>query len=391
MPALFSRPVDFPALPTGDAGPIDLSIPRAMREKARVEIPQWPGYAPTPIVSLSGLAVELGVASVLAKYEAGRFGLGSFKALGGAFAVAVALDGKSPEEIAEATAVTASDGNHGLSVAWGARRIGCRCKIYLHENVAEARAELIRAQGAEVVRIAGNYDDSTHQARADAQANGWLLVSDTAIAEDDVAPGVVMAGYTVMMDEVVAELAARGVRPTHVFIQGGCGGLAAAAFGTLFEAWGASEGEARSRFVMVEPDKADCLYQSAQAGHPVRIEGDLDTVMGGLSVGEVSLTAWKTIVPIVGDYLLISDDAAVESMTALGDGRFGDRPLVVGDAGSAGLAGLIEAARDPAIWASLALDDRAVVLTIVTEGAVDDAGYRALTGLDPHEIAEVSA
>ncbi len=357
-----------------------------MRDQARADIPQWPGYAPTPLVALDGLAADLGIASVLAKHEADRFGLGSFKALGGAFAVAQALRGRSPGEIADAMAVTASDGNHGLSVAWGARRIGCRCRIYLHENVAEARADLIRAQGAEVVRIAGNYDDSTHQARADAQREGWLLISDTAIAEDDDAPGIVMAGYTVMMDEIVAVLAAQSVQPTHVFIQGGCGGLAAAAFGVLFETWGTSP-----RLVMVEPDKADCLYQSAKAGRPVRIEGDLDTAMGGLSVGEVSLTAWKTIECIVGDYLVIPDAAAIETMTALGEGRFGDRPLVVGDAGSAGLAGLIEAARDPATRAALALDEMSVVLTIVTEGAVDQDGYRALTGLDPRQNAEASA
>lgn len=387
MPELYSTPLDPHASPSDDVSPIDLSVPRSMREKARADIPAWPGYAATPLLSLVGLAAELGVAAVLAKNEAGRFGLGSFKALGGAFAVAEALAGRNA---ATATVVTASDGNHGLSVAWGAKRLGCSCKIYLHGNVAESRADLIRAQGAEVVRIAGNYDDSTHQARADARANDWLLVSDTAIAADDTAPGVVMAGYTVMMDEIVAELAARGVRPTHVFVQGGCGGLAAAAFGALFEAWNRS-GVEGPRFVMVEPDKADCLFQSAKAGKPVRIDGDLDTVMGGLSVGEVSLTAWRTIERIVGDYLLIDDDAAIRTMTALGEGRFGDAALVVGDAGSAGLAGLIEAAQHAGIRAALNLDETSVVLTIITEGAVDAAGYRALTGLDPRTLGEAAA
>lgn len=383
MPALFSRHIVVH--PEGTS-PIDMSAPPALRDEARTVIPQWSGYAPTPIVALNGLAKALGVASILAKHEAGRFNLGSFKALGGAFAVAHALRGRSQQEIAQARVATASDGNHGLSVAWGARRIGCHCTIYLHENVAEARAELIRAQGAEVVRVAGNYDDSTHRARADCDANGWLLMSDTAISEEDEAPAIVMAGYTVMMDEIIAECAQRDVRPTHVFIQGGCGGLAAAAFGALFEAWGPVP-----RFVMVEPEKADCLYQSARAGMPVRIEGDLDTVMGGLSVGEVSLTAWRTIEKIVGDYLIISDDAAIRTMTSIGEGRFGDAPLVMGDAGSAGLAGLIEAASDPHIRKTLGLDGNSVVLTIVTEGAVDVEGYRKLTGLDPHKIAQVAA
>ncbi|WP_336980874.1 diaminopropionate ammonia-lyase [Altererythrobacter fulvus] len=386
MAAIFSKAIEPTPTAEGRPGPLDLCVPRAMRLRAQADIPQWEGYQPTPLIDLPGMAGALGLGRVLTKYEAGRFGLGSFKALGGAFAAAQALEGLAPDAIAAATVVTASDGNHGLSVAWGARRIGCACKIYLHENVAESRAELIRAQGAEVVRIAGNYDDSTHQAREDALANGWVLVSDTAITEEDQAPGVVMAGYTVMMDEIVADLAANNVVPTHVFIQGGCGGLAAAAFGALFDAWGPGP-----RFVMVEPDKADCLYQSAIAGHPVRIEGDLDTVMGGLSVGEVSLTAWKTIELIVGDYLVIPDSAAVETMKALGEGAFGDTPLLVGDAGSAGLAGLIVAARDDDFRAKLGLGSQSIVLTIVTEGAVDAAGYRELTGLDPASVAEARA
>lgn len=359
-------------------------MPDAARAMARAEIPGWPGYAVTPLLGLPGLAAALGLAGVTTKYEASRFGLGSFKALGGAFGVSALLAGLAPKERIKATVVTASDGNHGLSVAWGAKREGCACRIYLHENVAESRADLIRAQGAQVVRVAGNYDDSTHQAKHDAQANGWHLVSDTALAPEDLAPAYVMAGYTVMMDEIVAQTG--DAIPSHVFIQGGCGGLAAAAFGVLHEAWGD-----KARFIIVEPDKADCLFQSAAAGQPVRIEGDLDTVMGGLSVGEVSLTAWDTIRATTRDFLTIGDEDAIAAMAGLGRGDWGDAPLVVGDAGGAGLAGLIAAAGDEHIRAALGLSSDAHVLTIVTEGAVDAPGYRALTGLDPVAIAQVQA
>ena len=386
MAALFSRETLKSSSEGPQPSPIDYAIPASLRAKALSTIPQWPGYRPTPLISLPGMANGLGLGSVLAKYEAGRFGLGSFKALGGAFAVSNALEGMAPEAARQATVVTASDGNHGLSVAWGARQHGCTCKIYLHEHVSEDRAELIRRQGAQVVRIAGTYDDSTHQALEDAHANGWLLLSDTAIAEDDEAPGAVMAGYTVMMQEILADLEACETIPSHVFVQGGCGGLAAAAFGSLFEKWGHVP-----RFVMVEPDKADCLFQSARAGRPVRIDGDLDTVMGGLSVGEVSLTAWETIVRTVGDFLTIPDAAAIETMTALGKGRFGDAPLLAGDAGVAGLAGLAEAASNPHIRESLGLTPDSIVLTIVTEGAVDRSGYSKLTGLDPQAVAEARA
>lgn len=381
MPQLVTNDLSAPPLAIA---PLDAAVPPAARALARAEIPTWAGYAPTPLLDLPGLAAGLGLGAVQTKYEAGRFGLGSFKALGGAFGVTALLADLDEAGRKAATVVTASDGNHGLSVAWGARRLGCQCKIYLHEGVAESRADLIRAQGSEVVRVVGNYDDSTHRAKADAAANGWYLVSDTAIGAEDVAPGLVMAGYTVMMDEIVAQVGADV--PSHVFVQGGCGGLAAAVFGALYEAWGT-----RARFVMVEPDKADCLFQSARAGHPVRIEGDLDTVMGGLSVGEVSLTAWQTIRATTRDFMTIGDEAAIATMGALGRGQWGDAPLVVGDAGSAGLAGLIAAAQDDAIRAALGLDAASRVLTIVTEGAVDAPGYQALTGLDPVALAEASA
>lgn len=377
MPQLLTTDLSSP-LP-GDA-PLAACVPDGARRMARADIPRWAGYAPTPLLSLPGLAAALGLGSVATKYEAGRFDLGSFKALGGAFGVAALLADLSAQDRKAATVVTASDGNHGLSVAWGARRAGCACRIYLHENVAESRADLIRAQGAEVVRVAGNYDDSTHRAKSDALAHGWYLVSDTALSPDDLAPAYVMAGYTVMMDEIIAQTG--DDVPTHVFIQGGCGGLAAAAFGVLHEAWGQ-----QARFVIVEPDKADCLFQSARAGHPVRIEGDLDTVMGGLSVGEVSLTAWETIRATTRDFLTIADDDAIATMARLGRGTWGDPPLVVGDAGGAGLAGLIAAARDTDIRAALGLYSGSRVLTIVTEGAVDAPGYQRLTGLDPAQVA----
>lgn len=369
-------PPDARSAAVGD--PLEGVIDRTLVEEACEVIPGWPGYAPTPLDEMPGLAAHAGVASVLVKDEAGRFGLGSFKALGGAFAVWLALKGRSPAEVAATTAVTASDGNHGLSVAWGARRFGCRCKIYLHENVSAARAGLIEAMGAEVVRVAGNYDDSTHQAMADARANGWALVSDTALSEADQQPGQVMAGYGVMLREIAGQAAQP---PTHVFIQGGCGGLAAAAFGLLWDAW-----VEPPRFIVVEPDKADCLIQSARAGRPVRIHGDLDTIMAGLSVGEPSATAWKTIWRTASAYLTISDEDAIEAMRILAEGRYGDAPRVAGDAGVAGLAGFLAVAADPEQRLALGLSATSRVLAVVTEGAVDAEAYARFVGREPAAV-----
>lgn len=360
--------------------PLDGVIPAALLEDARRTITGWPGYAPTPLRALEGMAAWLGLDAVLAKDEASRFGLGSFKALGGAYAV----ERRARAATGPLTVATASDGNHGLSVAWGARRFGCACRIYLHEHVSPGRAALIGAMGAEVVRVAGTYDDSTARAARDCAAHGWALVSDTALDEGDDGPAEVMAGYGIMLDEVADGVEAP---PTHVFVQGGCGGLAAAVVGVLCERWAL----APPRFVVVEPERADCLYRSARAGRPVRAEGDLDTVMSGLSVGEVSLSAWKVLAPTVSAYMTIPDSAAVAAMRALADGRYGDLPLVAGDSGVAGLAGVIAAASDPSAAEALGLDRHARVLAFVTEGAVDREGWRALVGRAPEDLQGAAA
>jgi diaminopropionate ammonia-lyase len=229
-----------------------------------------------------------------------------------------------------------------------------------------------------VVRVAGNYDDSTRRAMQDARVHGWTLVSDTALSEADRQPGQVMAGYGVMLREIVAQ----AVRPpTHVFVQGGCGGLAAAVFGLLQDAW-----VEPPRFIVVEPETADCLFQSARAGEPVRIHGALDTIMAGLSVGEPSATAWKTIWRTASAYLTISDEAAIEAMRILAEGRFGDPPRVAGDAGAAGLAGFLAVAADPQLRAKLDLSATSRVLTILTEGAVDAEAYARFVGRDPAAV-----
>ena len=223
---------------------------------ARDTISRWNSYQPTVLHSLEGLSGEIGIGSLYYKDESTRFGLGSFKALGGAYAVqhvlrqALDTDGpdadvslddinvqRFPQMVEKITVVTATDGNHGRSVAWGAQRFGCQCMIYMHENVSQARQEAVEAFGATVVRVAGNYDDSVRQADHDAKASGWHIVSDTSYPGYMDIPRDVMAGYTLMTTEAMDQLP-EGVIPTHVFIQGGCGGLAGAVAADLWHHYG---------------------------------------------------------------------------------------------------------------------------------------------------------
>lgn len=387
--------------------PLDGVFSRAEAARAGAEIRLWSGYQPTPLLAMPGLAASLGVGRVWCKYEAPRFGLGSFKALGGAYAVMRVLQdrvtaatglavsaadlesGRFAEITRGVTVVTASDGNHGLSVAWGAKRFGAEAVVYLHRTVSAGRESLIRGVGGRTVRVAGNYDDSVAEAARVAAAEGWVLVADTSEDLSDPCPPLVMAGYGVLVREVIDAIPPADA-PTHVMLQGGCGGMAAAVAGLIADHCD-DLGAPRPRFVIVEPENAACLIATAAAGHPVRIEGDLDTIMAGLSVGEVSALAWPVLNRLGCTYMTIPDGAARDAMEAFGRGSYGEAPVVIGDAGVAGLAGLIHLARDPEMRARAGLDAASRVLTIATEGAVDREGYRRLTGLSPDGIAAEAA
>jgi diaminopropionate ammonia-lyase len=334
-------------------------------------IASWPGYGPTPQRSLKPMAEEAAVAEVLYKDEGLRFGLGSFKALGGAYAVERLLRDAPGGEL---TVTCATDGNHGRAVAWGAARAGARAVIYVHEGVSRGRAEAIAALGAEVVRAGRTYDDSVRLCAEAARARGWHIVSDTSWPGYEDVPRTVMQGYAVM----IAEALAQGARPTHVFVQGGVGGLAAGVLSWLWEELGPE----RPVLVVVEPDAAACLFESARAGEVTSVGGDLDTIMAGLACGEPSLLAWRILCPGADAFMHIADAAAAQTMRDLAD--FG---VVGGESGVAGLAGFRLAAADAPIRAALRLDGRSRVLCFGTEGATDPQVYARIVGRMPQDVA----
>lgn len=366
--------------------------------RAREEISTWPGYAPTPLLSLSGLARDFGFAEIRYKDEGRRFGLKSFKALGGAYAVlrqlqrkVAAATGSAPSSrdlfsgrhraITEGITVTcATDGNHGRAVAWGAQLFHCRAVIFVSAAVSEGRRAAIARYGAEVLRVSGTYDDAVRHAAAQAAANGWIVVSDTSYAGYTEIPRDVMHGYGVMADEAMDALSSP---PSHVFVQAGVGALAAAVTARAWQRWGA----ARPRIVVVEPEKADALYRSAIAGKPAVAAGDLDTVMAGLSCAEVSLLAFEVLRLGVDDFVTISDDWALEAVRLLASGRHGDTPVVGGETGVAGLAGLLAALADDNGRRVLGLGTSSRVLLFGSEGATDPEIWTRIVGRTPEEVA----
>jgi diaminopropionate ammonia-lyase len=354
------------------------------------DIRSWPNYQATPLHALNSMAKEADVASIRYKDESQRFGLKSFKALGGAFAVARQLQaavqartGKRPTtsallagdckaDVAELVVSCATDGNHGRSVAWGAQLFGCGCVIYVHSDVSEGRKVAIEAFGAKVIRTSGNYDASVRQADADAKANGRMIVSDTSYEGYMEIPKDVALGYTVMLDEIVQQL--EGEIPTHVFIQGGVGGLASAICGYFWDLWGSR----RPRLVVVEPEQANCLQLSARAGKPVTVTGSLETLMAGLACGEVSALAWQILTVGADDFMTVSEEAVPATMRLLAKGFGQDPAIEAGESAVPGLAAVLIARNSSSISQALGLGTDSRVLVIGTEGATDPEVYRAL-------------
>lgn len=370
-------------------------------EAVRSQITKWPGYAPTPLRPLPGLASAIGVGAIFYKDESARFGLGSFKALGGAYAVfrqlaasvrrEAGVERVASEDLiggryraitSRITATCATDGNHGRSVAWGARMFGCRCVIYVHETVSVGRVGAIESYGAEVRRVPGTYDDAVRQAAADAARNGWIVVSDTSYPGYRDIPRDVMQGYTVMVEEALTQLPP-GERLSHAFVQAGVGGLAAAVCTYLQEALGPE----RPRFIVVEPEKAACLFASAEAGQPVAVGGALDTIMAGLACGVPSLLAWDVLNQGVDGFMTVPDAAGADAMRLLAAGTAGDPPLVAGESAVAGLAALLCACAQPRLRQELELTAESRILLIGSEGATDPEVYRNIVGRAAEEVA----
>lgn len=358
-----------------------------------------PGYAPTPLVSLPGLARELGVDKLWVKDESKRFGLNAFKALGGSYAIArwmgekLGLTGDqltfpaltapaARERLGEVTFVTATDGNHGRGVAWAARELGQKSVVYLPKGSARERLDNIRALGAQAEITDLSYDDAVRLAARKGEEHGWVLIQDTAWPGYEQIPGWIIEGYTTLAGEIFDQLREAGEGPpTHLFLQAGVGSFAAAVLGSAWCRWGAD----CPVTCIVEPDRADCLYRTAKAGdgrlHPVT--GPMDSMMAGLCCGEPCTLAWDILGPCADAFLSCSDGYAALGMRLLGRPRGGAPAIVSGESGAVGvgvLAGICQEERLHDLRWTLGLGPKSRVLCISTEGDTDKANYQRILG-----------
>ncbi|MBA8899193.1 diaminopropionate ammonia-lyase [Phyllobacterium sp. P30BS-XVII] len=381
--------------------PLDISDAQTLGAEAAKEVERFlshrDNHVPTPLHALPGLAAELGIAALHVKDEGQRLGLGSFKALGGSYAVIRLVLEEANRQLGRIVDVSelhtqevraiasrmtfgcATDGNHGKSVAAGARLVGAKSAIFVHAGVSDERVAAIARYGAEMIRVDGTYDDSIRESARVSEAKGWTVVSDTSWPGYERIPGLVMQGYTAIICEALRDLPEL---PTHVFVQAGVGGVAAALAGHLALVFG----DRRPTFIVVEPARAACIFASAAAGEVVKIAHGEATVMAMLECYEPSPVAWRVLTRAADAFMTVEEEGAVRAMNRLARPLGNDTPVVAGESGGAGLAGLFAVAGDQAVREAIHLDSHSRVFIVNTEGATDPELYTRLVGLTPHAV-----
>ena len=335
-------------------------------DKAYSSISNWKGYSPTPLIKLNKLSKELNLNNIFYKDEGKRFDLKSFKALGGAYAVEKVSNGNKDIVVATATA-----GNHGRSVAWGAKRLGLKCKIFISEYVSNERGQAMSKLGADVIKVKGNYEKSLIECIKQSIENNWQIVQDVAWKDYTNVPKYTMAGYTVMMKEIVNQV--KKSRITHIILQAGVGGMAGAMVAGI-----ARYLNNIPETIIVEPDSAACVMESIKTGKIEKIDITRESLMGGMSCGEVSLVPWEILKNSVKYCISLPDDNIAKTMKLLGNASFSDEKIIAGENSAPGVISLIAICEDELIKDKLKLDKDSNILLIGCEGDTDQTMYQKL-------------
>ena len=328
-------------------------------------ISSWQNYDVTPLVKLNKLSNKLNFNNIFYKDESKRFLLKSFKALGGAYAVQKITKGNKSITVATATA-----GNHGRSVSWGAQRLGLNCKIFISEFVSEARADVIRNLGADIIRVKGNYEASLKECIKQSKKNGWEIIQDVAWEGYEEVPKLTMAGYSVMIKEISNQT---DQYITHVFLQAGVGGMAAGAIAGIAKYF-----KRIPKIIIVEPEAADCVLQSVETGEMKKIDIKKESIMGGMSCGEVSLVPWRILKNAANSCISIKDDNIAQTVAMLKKKYLSDESIIAGECATPGIISLIGASEDKNIKDKLELNEKSNILLMGCEGDADEKLYKKL-------------
>ena len=356
-------------------------------EAAYDEIKTWSNYESTPLISLKSIASDIGVKNIYYKDESSRFGLGSFKALGGTYGVLkfiyntlkqelgneVTVDkikkGNYTDLISKYTVTTSTDGNHGRAVAFGAKLFGCKCQIYIHSKVSIGRQEAMENLNANVVRVEGNYDESLKICITEANKNKWHIISDTSYEGYTEYPKYIMEGYTVMAKEIKDQLKIKSM-PTHIFLQGGVGSFPASICSYFYQ-----EYNSNIKYVIIESELAPCLIKSAKNNKITKFSIKEETIMAGLSCGEPSLLGWEILKQLADYFITIDDGSIPETMRLLNNNI---PKIEAGESSVAGLACLLDLISKNGIAKKIGINNESTILLFGTEGATDPEIYKSI-------------
>ena len=349
-----------------DKGQILNTLSKNDMDEAYSSISKWNNYYPTPLIKLNKLSKELNLNKIFYKDEGKRFDLKSFKALGGAYAAEKITKGNKDIIISTATA-----GNHGRSVAWGARRLNLKCKIFISENVSDARGKAMADLGADVIKVKGNYENSLIECIKQSTENNWQIVQDVAWKDYMLVPKYTMAGYTVMMKEIVDQI--KHDKITHIILQAGVGGMAGAMVAGI-----AGYLKNIPEIIVVEPDSAACVMESIKTGKIEKIDIKRESLMGGMSCGEVSLVPWEILKNSVKFCISLPDNNIAKTMKLLGNSTFSEEKIIAGENSAPGVISLIASCVDDKIKERIKLNSKSNILVIGCEGDTDKEMYQNL-------------
>ena len=341
-------------------------LPKNDIDEAYNIISRWDNYSPTPLISLNKLSEKLGLNKIFYKDESKRFHLKSFKAWGGAYAVEKVTKGNKEVVVSTATA-----GNHGRSVAWGSKKLGLKCKIFISEYVSEFRAEVMRSFGADVIRVKGNYDNSLKECIKQSKQNNWQIIQDVAWQDYKLVPKLTMAGYSVMMKEISEQINNQQI--SHIILQAGVGGMAAAMVAGI-----ARYLDHIPKVIIVEPESAACVLESIKVGKIEKISIKKESLMGGMSCDEVSLVPWEILKNSVSYCVTVSDDCISKTVKFLANSEFSDEKIIGGECSTPGIISLVGLCNDVEIKKKININEDSKVLLFGCEGDADEELYKKL-------------
>ena len=332
-------------------------------------------YSPTPLISLPKLAKNLGIKELLVKDESKRFRINTFKSLGASYAIAKVISQRKKEKL---IFCTATDGNHGRSVAWAARNSRQKSVVYVPKYTTEQRIKNIKKHGAEVIIVDGDYDEAVATAREESKKKGYVLIQDNSWEGYTDIPMYIAAGYKTMMTEME-----NSIHPPEaplvdfVFLQVGNGTWAS----SMVAYYRNRYPRKMPTLISVEPAECDCIMESFRNGTFSKTKKSQETIMTGLRCGTPAMLAWDILKDGIDVFLSIPDTYGIKAMHDFYYPFKTDKQIFAGESGAAGLAGLIAMACDPALQGlkkEIGLNDESRVLVFVTEGVTDSEVFEEL-------------